>query len=489
MMHDALRGDVLNALRWSNGARDEAEFSEIQKDVMDHAKVLKSNFELNGRLSHSSATKDLFESTRTSLLAYIESAKNLVDSSKNSSESANTEFPKFKLAFEALEGSMEQLSDAIEKEGSERTDAAEKDSTFAKIVILGIGGISLGVFLAAIVLFFNGLMKPVSIAQKLAEQMGNGDLQNLSDIDRLPKQSNDELVSLIRTFDHTRAQLREMINEIHTGSQEVAAASVQIDASMEKVTELASEQSQSATRVAAVVQELAVSYSLVSESAANARAHAARSGETSKKSDLVVKKAEEDMRGIVDSVQASSQLVTRLGGQSSAISSIVEVIRDIANQTNLLALNAAIEAARAGEQGRGFAVVADEVRNLSERTAAATDQISSMIGTVVQDTNLVVTSMEEGRQRVSSGANATAEIAASLQEIQKGSSETLTIVCDIAQALDEQKSSGYNIAILMEQVANSSVDSSHTADTVANSVNALRGTAQRLERSVSQFKL
>jgi methyl-accepting chemotaxis protein len=112
-----------------------------------------------------------------------------------------------------------------------------------------------------------------------------------------------------------------------------------------------------------------------------------------------------------------------------------------------------------------------------------------MIGTVVTDTHLVVASMEEGRHRVSSGTNATAQIAISLQEIQQGSHETRSLVYDIAQALDEQKSAGHNIAVLMEQVANSSVDSSQTAASVANSVSALRDTAQRLQSSVRQFKL
>lgn len=195
------------------------------------------------------------------------------------------------------------------------------------------------------------------------------------------------------------------------------------------------------------------------------------------------------MRAIADSVSSTAKKVEELGKSSDQIGRIVGVINDIADQTNLLALNAAIEAARAGEQGRGFAVVADEVRKLAERTTIATKEIAEMIRSVQQETRTAVAAMEQGTKDVQDGVNTTARAGDSLKQIIQMSEEVGEMITHIATAATEQSTATEEIHKSMDQIAILVKESAVGAQQSAQACQDLSGLALDLQKLVSKFRL
>jgi methyl-accepting chemotaxis protein len=195
------------------------------------------------------------------------------------------------------------------------------------------------------------------------------------------------------------------------------------------------------------------------------------------------------MSQIAEKVQESARTVERLGTRSDQIGEIIGTIEDIADQTNLLALNAAIEAARAGEQGRGFAVVADEVRALAERTTRATKEIGSMIRAIQGETKGAVASMEQGVQQVESGTIEAAKSGAALRDILEQINDVAMQVNQIATAAEEQTATTGEISSNMQQITAVVQQTSHGAQESATAAAQLSGNAEELQRLVRQFRL
>jgi methyl-accepting chemotaxis protein len=194
------------------------------------------------------------------------------------------------------------------------------------------------------------------------------------------------------------------------------------------------------------------------------------------------------MSRISDSVNQSARLIQTLGEHSDQISAIVNVIKEIADQTNLLALNAAIEAARAGEQGRGFAVVADEVRKLAERTSKSTEEISAMISNIQIGTTGAVSSMEEGSTRVRDGVKMARQAGESMLKIRSGAEQVIASVSEIMSALKEQSIASGQVAGNVEQIARMTEQNNAEVQEIARTAEHLEQLAASLQSSVSQFK-
>jgi methyl-accepting chemotaxis protein len=213
----------------------------------------------------------------------------------------------------------------------------------------------------------------------------------------------------------------------------------------------------------------------------------AQSEQTCRDGVAVIHQAVKSMELIAATVRESTDVVQELGAQSEQISSVVQVIREIADQTNLLALNAAIEAARAGEQGRGFAVVADEVRKLAERTTSSTKEIARMIGAIQEGMGKVVTGMERGVKQVDAGVCEANKAGTAIRDIREGSQRVLTVVTDIAGTLGEQGKASEQIAQHVEEIARMSEENSAVADEASSGASQLLEAATRMQCAANRF--
>ncbi len=293
--------------------------------------------------------------------------------------------------------------------------------------------------------------------------------------------------SLLYSMKTMRDKLRGMVLSIQASAEEVGQAARQLVITSGAVAAASGQQSEATSATAAAVEEMTVGIESISQSASSAKAHSQRASDQSRKGGEVVHAATSEMEKIAVSVEASSQVISGLEQQSNEVSTIVSVIKEIADQTNLLALNAAIEAARAGEQGRGFAVVADEVRKLAERTTQSTLQISQTIGKIQNGTKSVVASMVAGVSQVRAGTALAKQAGESIGEIQLGAEQVVGVVSDISDALREQSRASAEIARNVENIAQMVEANNTSSEQAATAAHQLQKLAEDLSSSVRSF--
>ncbi|TAL21421.1 MAG: hypothetical protein EPN94_12450, partial [Nitrospirae bacterium] len=256
-----------------------------------------------------------------------------------------------------------------------------------------------------------------------------------------------------------------------------------------QVAERAEIQSERVREVSAATQEITVSISEVAEGAASVAQAASRTQNTVQKGETNMSKGLESSRRMVSSVESSAAIVEELNLAVQKIGDVTRVIKEIADQTNLLALNAAIEAARAGEQGRGFAVVADEVRKLAERTANSTMDITNMVGSINSKTMAAVDAMKQVEQEVSNGESFSLMTRDILHEIISSATEVSQLAQDIASATREQKIASSDTAVGMEKISAITDENTASIQQVRSSAGNLADTAAELTQLVDRFKL
>jgi methyl-accepting chemotaxis protein len=295
--------------------------------------------------------------------------------------------------------------------------------------------------------------------------------------------------SLAASIQHMQANLRDAIEQSRRAAEELAGAARGLSANSHQVAASSTQQSEASASMAASVEQVTTSIEHVSDSAGGARSLAEETGKLSSEGKLLVQNTVDEINKIAASVGRASNVIETLGEQSSQISNIVNVIKEIADQTNLLALNAAIEAARAGEQGRGFAVVADEVRKLAERTSASTQEIATMIEAIQHGTQSAVLEMQQGTAQVGEGVQMAARTGESMARIEQGTREVLSAVEDISNALREQSAASNQIAGNVERIAEMTEENSAAVAAVSTSANQLERLADNLKASVDRFRV
>jgi len=347
---------------------------------------------------------------------------------------------------------------------------------------LGIGGfISISLLLVSrnIIRTLGG---DPEVASAVTRRIAAGDLATPVDGD---PNDRDSLLGNIRTMQET---LRHMISTITANAKQVANSADELLRASEQVADRARQQSDAASSMAAAVEEMAVSIDVVRDNANEAHTLSREAGTLSEEGASVIHNAATEMRKISQAVQSSSSIVEDLGHQSDQITSIVNTIKEIADQTNLLALNAAIEAARAGEQGRGFAVVADEVRKLAERTGLSTTEIAEMVNKIQNGTRSAVSSMQSGVEQVSSGVDLANQAGESITRIRDGAQRVTQMVTSISDSIAEQSAAGNQIAQQLETIAQMSEESATAVRNTANAARDLHTLSASLHQAVSQFR-
>jgi len=378
-------------------------------------------------------------------------------------------------------GQLVPSQEAAVKKTYEKNLALGKKLTTISLVV---GGISLAILLAFVVRLVTMLNRNIGILNQVLRDVAQGDLGVKA---RIPQK--DELGSMADSINQTVDQLRNIISGVKHAADNVASSSAELSMETDRVTQRADTQADRVMQVSAAMEQMSVAVTEISSGANNVV-------EASSQTQSIVEDGKENMaksmeatRRIVDTVESSSTVITELSQAIGKINEITKVIKDIADQTNLLALNAAIEAARAGEQGRGFAVVADEVRKLAERTALSTADISSMVETISTKTGTSVRSMETVKREVENGASYSNATNHTLNQVIEAAVRVTTLAHQIASATNEQSIASEETARNMEEISSLTEESAASIHHVKQAADTLSGTASELQRLVGQFKL
>lgn len=354
-----------------------------------------------------------------------------------------------------------------------------KQMTVTTIVVAALF-IFMGLFLA------NSITRPIkSIAARFTDLgRGDGDLSQ-----RIEVQSSDEIGQLSEGFNG-------FIEKIHESMKEVASTSGALQTASESVSHKANTthdnsqiQRDQTIQVVTAINEMGATISEIASNAATAAETANQASDNTQVGQNVVNKAKDAISRLAMDIENTGQVVEQLASTTQEIGSILDVIRDISEQTNLLALNAAIEAARAGEQGRGFAVVADEVRNLASRTADSTEEIQKMINQLQSDAKDAVTAMEAGKSVTHEGVSSSDEAVEVLVNISERIHDISDRNTQVATATEEQSTVVHTINQNIEEINAINEVTTSTAEELAAASSDLKELSERLDRMVGSFKL
>ena len=315
------------------------------------------------------------------------------------------------------------------------------------------------------------------------ERFAGGDLTTNLEVER-----EDEIGRLYAGFNKAVGNIRDMLGQVGIAVDSAASASGEISASAEQLATAAQEQSVQSGEAAAAVEEMVRTIVENSQNASGAADVAGEAGKVARKGGEVVLETVRKIRQIADVVKQSAETVERLGESSRRIGEIVSVINEIADQTNLLALNAAIEAARAGEQGRGFAVVADEVRKLAERTTGATREIAGMIKGIQNETHEAVRAMQKGNDEVAEGIRLADRAGEALEQVVEGAASTVDRITQIAAASEEQSATSEQIARSVEGITGATQESALGVQQIARAADGLSRLTEDLRRLMERFQ-
>lgn len=348
-------------------------------------------------------------------------------------------------------------------------------------VVCGLGlALLLGVGFLVVRSILRQLGGEPGYAAEVMKRVAGGDLTV-----RVEANSKD---SLLGSLNEMLGSLRHMVRSIAGSSQAMAEEIQRIASESERVAQNTKLQSDSTAAMAAAMEQLTVSINHISDNARETQKNSSHAVELANESEQRTLSRVVEIRQISTTVGSATDRIRQLVSRSEEIGATATVIKDISSQTNLLALNAAIEAARAGEQGRGFAVVADEVRALAERTSNATVQIETMIEAIQTDTSSAVSAMEAAVPQVERGVEFSETAANSLRSIREGSAHTLERIRSVADATQEQSQASNNLAAQVEHVAQMIERTCASTQQTSRAADKLQSYSQELSRSVAQFR-
>ncbi|MBW7841515.1 MAG: methyl-accepting chemotaxis protein [Ignavibacterium sp.] len=330
----------------------------------------------------------------------------------------------------------------------------------------------------------DSVILPIQESAKLIGKYAEGDFTS-----RITSQYKGDHQLIVNSLNTMGDSVSRVLNQVKEAVQATASAANQISSSTEEMAAGAQEQSSQATEVAGAVEEMTKTILETSKNASVAAESSKFANETGLKGTKKVEESKNGMNKIVSSAQNTAHIISSLTNKTDQIGEITQVINDIADQTNLLALNAAIEAARAGEQGRGFAVVADEVRKLAERTTKATKEIADMIKMIQREAKDADESMNEAKTAVELGMKLTDEVGVVLNEISHENNKVADVVGQVAAASEEQSSAAEQISKNIESISSVTQQSASGLQQIAHASEDLNRLTLNLQELIAQFKV
>ncbi|NMG37092.1 HAMP domain-containing protein [Azoarcus sp. TTM-91] len=384
----------------------------------------------------------------------------------------------------AIQDNANKLIDVVRVRAQQVMQDMKADARSSLVVLLTAFTVAALAAIVCAVLVTRSITRPVGELVRVADQLAAGNLGV-----RMRASSADEVGQLQNAFIRMADALNEALGQVNGGARQVGEAARQLETDSQTVFKSIEAQSEFASAMAAALEEMSTSVdhiAAISQEARDASTVASTKANTSASS---IRQMVDRIDTVAETINRSSETAQMLGSESERISSIVTVIKEVADQTNLLALNAAIEAARAGEQGRGFAVVADEVRKLAEKTTHSTQEISAMVASIQSGTQQMssrltaaVSAVQDGLAEARSAGNMVHEIDADAQSVQRA-------IDDVSSALQEQSAAGRDIAARVENIVQMAEETSAAAHSMSGASSDMKSLAEMLHASVQRFTL
>ncbi len=381
-----------------------------------------------------------------------------------------------------------QLADQLSADATTALNATQQASAEAYRTSFRL---LLGIVLAALVVMMGfgltlgrSIMSPLQAMRRTVMTIG----ETLDLTRRVGSRSNDEIGQTVQAFDAMIEALQRSFNDLARNAEDVGRAAGVLRVNANEFSGSSVAQADAATQMAAGVEEMTVSIDHVAERAEDAAKLSTEAGNRAAEGVAVVQSTIDDLGMIAEEVNGTAESVHNLQQETTRISTVTGVIGDVAAQTNLLALNAAIEAARAGEQGRGFAVVADEVRKLAARTAESAAEITGIVEAIEQGASDVVKRMQQAVHTVQQSASRAEETGVAVQAIRNASTQTVALASEISYAIREQSAASNLIAVQVEKIALMSETNTGTANQTSSQADDLHALAERMLTDISRYR-
>jgi methyl-accepting chemotaxis protein len=391
----------------------------------------------------------------------------------------------FKQPIRDLSESVKQISALSAAATIEASAEIDKDAARIRNQLLTLSLLAVLIGTAAAWAIARSIIQPI---HAMRDEIINIDKNN--DLTRHLSQSNNEELNiivlamnrLIDTLSGTMGQLQQQSRSLKSSAGELSAASAQVKHGSEQ-------QADESASMAAALEEISTSISHIANLSGDARSLSQQSGDAASQGARQIQNMVQDISLISEAIGLSAQLAEQLDASSAKISSITIVIKDVADQTNLLALNAAIEAARAGEQGRGFAVVADEVRKLAETTGRSAQEISAMIASIQKDAKTMTVQMQSSVSRVEAGMLVARTAGESIEAISAGTATVQQVIADVNVALSEQSLASQSLANKVEQIVQMIDENSRSTAVVAHTALQLDSLSDEMNQHIARYKV
>jgi methyl-accepting chemotaxis protein len=404
-----------------------------------------------------------------------------IEDKKTLDDMLENEWPAFQSGLLKPIGKLVAFQEAAVKETYEKSRANGK-----RLIYLGLGvfGVGILILLVGIGLLSSDIHRGIQALKDTLDKVAQGDLTAT-----VPFKRKDELGEMGQSLENTTTRLQHIVEGVKRAADKAANSSTSLSHQLEQVIARGATRNERVMHVAAAMEEISVANSEVASSASGAGEAVHRNEEYARQGDANMVKNRAAMEKVVATAHDSVSIVSNLNDSIQKIGQITTVIKEIADQTNLLALNAAIEAARAGEQGRGFAVVADEVRKLAERTSSSTSEISGVVKSIRDETEAAVTSMSEVEREVQESANFNSLTGEALKQIVEAANQVTGLVGHIAESTKEQTSATEDVARSMEEISALTEENSANIRQVGQAADDVSHIAIELQQLVGQFRV
>ena len=390
-------------------------------------------------------------------------------------------FRQSSLHIDAIKGMLDTVALTLQAKVAQRVEETRTHLLIGTGIALGL----LVVLAVLLTMTLRSILSPIRRLQQLMDRMSDTfDLSARANI-----RGTHEVARMARSFDRLVDAFEQAVGDVENNARFLSGAAGQLAQISQQASQASSAQTESSCQIAAATEEMSTGIACVVDNAKASESNAQAAREMAERGVSSMAHTAEEIRRTADQVKDTAVLIDTLHERSQAISQIIVAIRDIADQTNLLALNAAIEAARAGEQGRGFAVVADEVRKLAERTSSATLEITSLIGAIRSDTDRVAAGMGDASRQMHQGLEPLGESSAALARIRETAEETLAKNSEISMAMQEQSHTSNDVAGNIQRIAEQNEQTSRLVAESAEIAGSLSQTASQLEALVGRFRI